>query len=133
METTRAVLALALWVTSTLLSAQQSAPKKPAATPSPATQTPAAFGTSYSALRPEQKRLVDDLVRHYNATTGSNIVSQQTYDSARLSVRTTFDAVTHALLTTKVTDAQGESLGHAIDIVDAIDEVMGQEEGVGGD
>ncbi len=91
------------------------------------------LGKSYAALRPEQKRLIDDFIRHYNATTGSNLVAEQAYDNARLSTRTTFDAVTHALLNAKMTDAQGKSLGHAIDLVDAVDQVMGEESGVGGD
>ena len=91
------------------------------------------LGKSYAALRPEQKQLVDDFVRRYNATTGSNLIPEQAYDNARLSVRTTFDAVTHALLNAKITDAHGKSLGRAIDLVDAVDEVMGEEPGVGGD
>jgi hypothetical protein len=91
------------------------------------------LGKSYDALRPEQKRLVDDLIRHYNATTGSKLVPEKAYDNARLSIRTTFDAVTHALLNAKMTDAQGKSLGRAIDLVDAIDQVMGEESGAGGD
>jgi hypothetical protein len=91
------------------------------------------IGKSYSKLLPEQKRLVDDYVRHYNETTGSKLVPQETYDNARLSVRTTFDAVTHALSKAKLTDANGNSLGRAIDLVDAVDEVMGQESDVGGD
>ena len=91
------------------------------------------LGKSYAALRPEQKRLIDDFIRHYNATTGSDLVAEQSYDSARLSTRTTFDAVTHALLNAKMTDAQGKSLGRAIDLVEAVDQVMGEESGVGGD
>ena len=91
------------------------------------------LGKSYASLRPEQKQLVDDFIRRYNATTGSNLVPEQAYDNARLSVRTTFDAVTHALLNAKMTDAQGKSLGRAIDLVDAVDEVMGEQSGVGGD
>jgi hypothetical protein len=84
------------------------------------------FGKSYETLRPEQKRLVDDYVARYNQTTGSTIVAQQGYDAARVSVRTTFDAVTHALIKAKMTDANGKSLGRAFDLVDAIDEVMGE-------
>ena len=90
-------------------------------------------GKSYAALRPEQKRLIDDFIRNYNSTTGSKLVPEQAYDSARLSTRTTFDAVTHALLNAKLTDAQGKSLGRAIDLVEAVDQVMGEESGVGGD
>jgi hypothetical protein len=91
------------------------------------------LGKSYAALRPEQKRLVDDFVRRYNATTGSTLIPEQAYDNARLSIRTTFDAVTHALLNAEITDAHGKSLGRAIDLVDAVDEVMGEESDVGGD
>jgi hypothetical protein len=77
--------------------------------------------------------LIDDYVSHFNQTTGSKLVPQETYDNARLSIRTTFDAVTHALSKTKLTDANGKSLGRAIDLVDSVDEVMGEESGVGGD
>ena len=84
-------------------------------------------------MRPEQVRLIDSFIRSYNATTGSELVPQQAYDNARLSIRTTFDAVTHALLNAKMTDSHGKSLGRAIDLVDAVDQVMGEESGAGGD
>ena len=32
------------------------------------------IGKSYSRLQPEQKRLVDDYVKHYNQTTGTEVV-----------------------------------------------------------
>jgi hypothetical protein len=91
------------------------------------------IGKSYATLRPEQQRLVDDFVRRYNQVTGSQLVPEQAYDKARLSVRTTLDAVTHALLNAKITDTTGKELGTAIDLVAAIDEVMGEEAGVAGD
>jgi hypothetical protein len=91
------------------------------------------IGKSYATLRPEQQRLVDDFVRRYNQATGSELAPEEAYDKARLSVRTTFDAVSHALLNAKMTDATGKDLGHAIDLVEAIDEIMGQEAGVAGD
>jgi hypothetical protein len=91
------------------------------------------LGRSYAELRPEQVHLIDSFIRSYNATTGSALVPQQVYDDARLSIRTTFDAVTHALLNAKLTDSQGKSLGRAIDLVDAVDQVMGEESGASGD
>jgi len=91
------------------------------------------FGKSYASLRPQQKKLVDDFIGRYNQTTGNKLLPEKAYDDARLSVRTTFDAVTHALIMAKMTDAHGKSLGRAIDLVYAVDEVMGQETGVGGD
>ena len=89
--------------------------------------------SNYATLRPEQKKLVDDYVRRYDATMGTKIVPQEAYDNARISVRTTFDAVTHALLRAKLTDAEGRNLGRTIDLVDAVDEIMGEEAGAGGD
>ena len=91
------------------------------------------IGKRYSKLLPEQRRLVDDYVGHYNQTTASKLVPQEAYDNSRLSVRTTFGGVTHALSKTQLTDAKGQSLGRAIDLVDSVDEVMGEESGVGGD
>jgi len=91
------------------------------------------FGKSYDTLRPEQKKLVDDYIRRYNQTTGSRIVAREAYDNARLSVRTTFDAVTHALIKAKMTNTKGTSLGRAFDLVDAVDEILGEGADVGGD
>jgi len=114
------------------ISAQKSEPAK-ATTPQPIASGPRAFGQSYATLLPEQKRLLDDFVRRYNQTTGSKLNPEQAYDGARVSVRTTFDAVTHALLSTKLTDDKGQSLGLAIDLVEALDQVLGEEPGAGGD
>ena len=111
----------------------QSSPKKKATNPPKQVSNAQEIGKSYSKLLPEQKRLVDDYVGHYNQTTGSKLTPQETYDNARLSIRTTFDAVTHALAKTKLTDAKGKDLGRAIDLVNSVDEVMGEESGVGGD
>jgi hypothetical protein len=91
------------------------------------------LGRSYAELRPEQVRLIDSFIRSYNEITGSALVPQRAYDDARLSIRTTFDAVTHALLNAKMTDSRGNSLGRAIDLVDAVDQVMGEESGASGD
>ena len=102
-------------------------------TPQKQASSPRAFGESYATLLPEQKRLLDDFVRRYNQTTGSKLDPEQAYDGARVSVRTTFDAVTHALLSTKLTNEKGQSLGPAIGLVEALDQVLGEEAGAGGD
>jgi hypothetical protein len=116
-----------------LVLAPKTSAQKQAGTPKKETSGAKEFGKSYATLRPEQKQLIEDYVRRYDETTGSKLVPQQVYDGARLSIRTTFDAVTHALLTTELTDENGKSLGRAIDFVDAVDDVMGQEADVGGD
>ena len=108
-----------------------SAKKAPAATKDASNKQE--IGKSYSKLLPAQKRLVDDYINHYNETTGNKLVPQEAYDSARLSVRTTFDAVTHALLKANLTDVNSKNLGSAIDLIEAVEEVMGEESTVGGD
>src|SRR5215471_6781027 len=125
---------LAIFFAATSVSAQSRAnsSEESSATPKPTSRTQN-IGQSYAQLRPEQRRLVDELVSRYNATSGGTSVPELAYDNARMSVRTTFDAVTHALLNAKLTDAQGRSLGRALDLVDAVDEVMGEESGVRGD
>jgi len=128
------IIVLAIFVAGDLAIGQtQPNPKVKATNPPKQVSNAQEIGKSYSKLLPEQKRLVDDYVNHYNQTTASKLVPQETYDNARLSIRTTFDAVTHALAKTKLTDATGKSLGRAVDLVSSIDEVMGEESGVGGD
>jgi hypothetical protein len=112
--------------------AEKPTPAK-ATTPQEQPTSPHAFGESYATLLPDQKRLLEDFARRYNQTTGSTLDPEQAYDGARVSVRTTFDAVTHALLSTKLTNEKGQSLGRAIDLVEALDQVLGEEAGVGGD
>jgi hypothetical protein len=132
---TRAIIFfLTLFVAANLAIGQtQPNSKKKATDPPKQARSDPEVGKLYSKLLPEQKRLVDDYVGHYNETTGSKLVPQEAYDHARLSARTTFYAVTHALSNTKLTDAKGKGLGRAIDLVDSVDEVMGEESGVGGD
>jgi hypothetical protein len=131
---TRAILViLAGSVAVGVVFSQKQPEQKKATAAQQQTSSPHQLGESYATLRPEQKQLIDDYVRRYNQTMGSKLVAQQVYEGGRLSMRTTFDAVTHALLSTKLTDPQGKSLGRAIDLVEAVDDVMGEEAGVGGD
>ncbi len=128
------IIVLAIFVAGNLALGQtQPNSKKKATNPPKHSGSDQEIGKSYSKLQPEQRRLVDDYISHYNQTTGSKVVPQEAYDNARMSIRTTFDAVTHALLKANLTDAKGKSLGRTIDLVAAVDEVMGEQSGVGGD
>ncbi len=51
----------------------------------------------------------------------------------RLSTRTTFDAVTHALMTTTLSDESGQSLGTALDLIDYMETIKGKIKGERGD
>jgi hypothetical protein len=130
---TRLLLLILFSLVTTELSFPQPQPDQKATTSEKPKGEALELGRSYAELRPEQVRLIDNFIRSYNATTGSALVPQKVYDDARLSIRTTFDAVTHALLNAQMTDSQGKSLGRAIDLVDAVDQVMGEESGAGGD
>lgn len=92
------------------------------------------FGGEYAALNDRQKALVDDLFARFARITGEKVDPADAYNRIRLSVRTTFDAVTHALTTSRLTDATtGESLGTALDLIDYVESVQGKVKGAGGD
>jgi len=91
------------------------------------------FGGVFETLGPAQKALVVDLYERFAKTTGQTIDPATAYDAARLSVRTTFDAVTHALSQSQLTDAEGASLGMPLDLIEHLEAVHGKVRGAGGD
>src|SRR5215813_8375222 len=91
-------------------------------------QTPAArqkFHGTYEELSPTQRKLIDEWYAEYNQMTHDN--SQPTdYNQFAMSTRTTFEAVTHALMTTGLTDKSGKSMGSALDLVQSIEAINGK-------
>jgi hypothetical protein len=87
----------------------------------------------FETLDDRRKALLDDPARAYNETTGRNLTTGQWFDQLTLSERTTFDAVTHALMGSELTDENGEELGTAFDLVAGIERIAGQYSGRGGD
>ncbi len=87
----------------------------------------------YSQLKGRRKELFDDFTRQYNEKTGLKLTPEEYFRSLSLSERTTFDAVTHALMHSKLTDPTGKSLGTALDLVDTIERIAGQYPGREGD
>jgi hypothetical protein len=87
----------------------------------------------FATLDDERQQLLEGPARAYNETTGRNLTVEQWFDQLTLSERTTFDAVTHALMNTDLTDENGESLGKALDIVAELERIAGQYSGRGGD
>src|SRR4051812_47485619 len=79
------------------------------------------FGGTYDRLRQEQRRLVDDWFAHYNKRIQKNIAPEDGYNAVPISIRTTFEAVTNALLTTSLTGKQRGSLGNALNVVEALE------------
>jgi len=84
------------------------------------------FGGTYDKLQSYQKALVDKWFTEYSKITGEKITPADGYNSLRLSFRTTFEAVTHALAHSKLTDENGQSLGTALDLVEMVEAVHGQ-------
>lgn len=100
----------------------------------PAQQPPPRFGGAYSGLEPRRQKLVDNWVGRFVETSGQKLEAGPFYDEVlSLSTKTTFDAVTHALITTKLTDRSGGSLGDALGLVEQVDSVRGEVSGAPGD
>ncbi len=88
---------------------------------------------SYDELMPQQKRLFNDFVQRYSKIVGIKVDPKQSYEGSPVSVRTTFYAVTQALLVSKLTDENGKSLGSALDIIESLETIKGKVKGEGGD
>ena len=87
----------------------------------------------YADLQEKQKSLFGPYTDLYNESTGRDYAPQEYFDSLTISERTTYDAVTHALMNSKLTDEQGDSLGTALDLVKSLERIAGQYYGRGGD
>ena len=95
---------------------------------------PVVLSGKYSDLHPQQKGLVDDWFRRLSEVLKRDVSPEEAYDNLPISEKTTFSAVTHALLRTKLTDETGVALGEsAMTLIDRIDRVFGRVEGAGGD
>ena len=92
------------------------------------------FGGKYAELDERRQRLIDGWVVRLEKTTGQKIEPGALYDDiVSLSTKTTFVAVTHALMTTRLTDRAGADLGDALALIDRVDVVRGEVTGERGD
>jgi hypothetical protein len=99
-----------------------------------AQQPPAPFGEVYASLDPRRQRLIDNWVARFNEVTRRKVAPASFYDSVvNFSAKTTFEAVTHALMTTQLTDTSGEQLGDALALVEQVDAVRGKVTGAASD
>jgi len=86
---------------------------------------PQEFHGTYEELSPAQKKLINEWYAEYNQMTHDN--SQPTeYNQFSMSTRTTFEAVTHALMSTELTDKSGKSMGSALNLVQSIESINGK-------
>ena len=92
------------------------------------------FGGAYAGLEARRQHLVDNWVARFARVTGKPVEPGPFYDDVlTVSTKTTFDAVTHALMTTSLTDNSGASLGDALALVDRVDTVRGEVDGAASD
>ena len=89
-----------------------------------ASVTPQFHGT-YEELKPQQKQLIDEWYADYNKLTGDHADPKE-YNQFSLSTRTTYEAVTHALMNTTLTDKSGKPMGTALDLVESIETINGK-------
>jgi hypothetical protein len=105
-----------------------------AQTSQPAQSSTTKLGGNYASLGAKRQAFVADWVKRFNEVTGQSVSPEAFYDDViKLSSKTTFDAVTNALMTTQLTDQAGASLGNALDLVEQVEAVRGQLHGTGGD
>ena len=99
-----------------------------------AQQPPQRFGGGYAELDARRQQLVADWVKRFVKVTGQNMEAGSFYDEMlSLSTKTTYDAVTHALVTTPLTDASGQKFGDGLAIIERVDTVKGEISGASSD
>ena len=89
--------------------------------------------TRFTGLAAEQQRLYEPYAIANAESRGRQMRPAEHFEAQTISERTTYDAVTHALLHSRLTDQQGASLGRAFDLVATLERVAGQYYGRGGD
>ena len=87
----------------------------------------------FGDLEPAQQVLVEGYTAAFNERSGRDLNTQEYFDSMSVSERTTYDAVTHALMNSTLTDEEGNDLGTALDLVNGVERIAGQYYGRGGD
>jgi hypothetical protein len=104
------------------------------ATPVVVQEVQPSFGGSYSSLDARRRHFVDDWVARFTEATGRKMEPAEFYDGVvKLSSKTTFEAITHALMRTALTDASGNALGDALALVEHVDTIKGKVLGAAGD
>ena len=83
------------------------------------------FRGTYEELKPPQRQLIDEWYADYNRMTGDHADPKE-YNQFSLSTRTTYEAVTHALMTTALTGESGKPMGTALDLVENIEAINGK-------
>ena len=87
----------------------------------------------FADLAEVQKGLFEGYTETYNENTEFDLTPEDYFNSMTISERTTYDAVTHALMNSELTDEAGNAIGRAIDLVSGVERIAGQYYGRAGD
>lgn len=87
----------------------------------------------FTQMRPKARALFEKWASKQVSIDQRPLTPKQKFLSLSVSQRSTFAAITNALLFTNLTDAYGNKLGSAIDLIDSVDIIAGDEEGKGSD
>jgi hypothetical protein len=87
----------------------------------------------FAGLAREQQQLYGPHATADAEARGQHMTVEEHFEAQAISERTTYDAVSHALLNSTLTDDKGTSLGRAFDLVAAVERVAGQYYGRSGD
>src|SRR5262245_59193446 len=104
-----------------------------AATAPSQTQTGESAGVAYGRLYEKARKLFDQWNAEQNKLNNEKLTPAERYNKLTLSQRTTYEAVTHALWFTKLTDKDGNPMGAAIDLVASLENIAGEVPGKRGD
>jgi hypothetical protein len=89
---------------------------------------------NYQRLKGRQVALFDQWAAEHNKQNGTDLNPAIVYSSLTISQRSTFEAVTHALSRSRLTDDGSRPLRQsALELVTAVNEIAGQVKGLGGD
>jgi hypothetical protein len=83
----------------------------------------------YFDLDLEQSRLLEGLSQKNPSENGRKITPSEYFGTLTISQRSTFDAITHALINSPLTDSKGNALGKAIDLIKSLERIAGQVKG----
>ena len=83
----------------------------------------------YVELDADRQRLFDTYARAMNLRLGENLSPDERFRALSLSQQTTFDAISHALLRSTLTDEARKPLGKALDVVAGLDRIAGEQGG----
>ena len=87
----------------------------------------------YIELDADRRHLFDTYARELNVKLGENLSPEERFRALSVSEQTTFDAVSHALLQSTLSDEARRPLGRALDLVSGLERIAGEQAGRGTD